>query len=92
MPTVAEYTALAESCGFAYVNVWGENADRYFPDSNAMIRWLDQPSLVPLLPFLPKEKQSSFREAVIKGMLAVTQEADGRCFETFRRINLAAQK
>lgn len=45
MPTVAEYKVLAESNDFRGVQVWGENADRFFPDEEAMIRWLGQPSL-----------------------------------------------
>ncbi|MCP3888456.1 MAG: methyltransferase type 11, partial [Desulfobulbaceae bacterium] len=92
MPTVNEYSALAESSGLHNVNVWGENADRYFPDVETMIKWIDQPSLVPLLPYIPKEKQTIFREFVINRMIEETRQNDGRCFETFRRINILAQK
>jgi hypothetical protein len=38
MPTVDEYQALADSSGLHDVQVWGENADRFFPDQEAMVR------------------------------------------------------
>ena len=44
MPTVDGYRALAEQSGWQTVEVWGENADRHFPDEATMIRWVDQPS------------------------------------------------
>lgn len=92
MPTVDEYSALAEFSRFRSVYVWGENADRYFPDVEAMIKWIDQPSLVPFLSFIPTRKQATFRDIVINRMIEETRKEDGRCFETFRRINILAQK
>jgi len=92
MPSVDEYSALAESSGFRSVSVWGENADRFFQEVEAMIKWVDQPSLVPFLTHIPKEKQTAFRDFVIKRMIKETRKEDGRCFETFRRINILAQK
>jgi trans-aconitate methyltransferase len=72
--------------------VWGENADRYFQDAPEMIKWIDQPSLVPFLAHVPDGMKPRFREYVIKKMIAETQQDDGRCFETFRRINVSARK
>ena len=92
MPAVDEYTALAESGGLKNVRVWGENADRYFPDQETIIKWVDQPSLVPLLPYLPEDHRSSFRDYVVQRMIGETLQPDGTCFETFRRINLSAEK
>ena len=37
------------------VRVWGENADRFFADAEAMIRWIDQPSIVPFLACVREE-------------------------------------
>jgi len=90
MPSVDEYTALCDSSGLRNVKVWGENADRYFPNKETMIRWVDQPSLVPLLPYLPKEQRILFRDYVVLRMIEETLQDDGTCFETFRRINLSA--
>ncbi len=58
MPSVDEYKELAESSGLSSVRVWGENADRFFPDAEAMIRWIDQPSLVPGLRCEPNDRKN----------------------------------
>jgi trans-aconitate 2-methyltransferase len=92
MPGVAEYQVLCESSGFQDIRVWGENADRFFPDEAAMIRWIDQPSLVPFLPCLPEQARETFRSFVIDRMIGRTRQTDGRCFETFRRINVSARR
>jgi len=92
MPSVGEYSALMDASEMKNGRVWGENADRYFSDAEEMIKWLDQPSLVPFLAHLPDGMKPSFREFVIKRMIEETQQDDGTCFETFRRINVFAQK
>ena len=62
MPTVEGYSALVESTELRRVQVWGENADRFSPDTEAMVKWLDQPSLVPFLRHVHEERRHSFRE------------------------------
>jgi trans-aconitate 2-methyltransferase len=92
MPSVDEYLHLAESSGLRDVRVWPENADRYFPDVETMIRWIDQPSLVPFLACVPACDKTEFRDFVVRRMIEETKQSDGRCFETFRRINVSAVK
>jgi trans-aconitate 2-methyltransferase len=92
MPSVDEYTRLAGSSRLRDVRVWGENADRYFPDAEAMIRWIDQPSLVPFLALVAGPAKAAFRDFVVSRMIDKTKQEDGRCFETFRRINVSATK
>jgi trans-aconitate 2-methyltransferase len=92
MPSVEEYSQLAQQSGFRDARVWGENADRFFPDKDAMISWIDQPSLVPLLAYVAEADKAVFREYVIERMIDETLQDDGRCFETFRRINIFARK
>ena len=92
MPSVEEYSALMEAGGMVDGHVWGENADRHFPDAEEMIKWIDQPSLVPFLANVPDMAKNLFREYVIKRMIGETRQDDGRCFETFRRINVSACK
>lgn len=92
MPSVEAYTKLAEESGLRNVRVWGGNADRFFPNPDAMIRWIDQPSIVPLLSALPETLRTPFRDYVVERMVERTLQPDGTCFETFRRINLAAGK
>ncbi|MCG8343862.1 MAG: hypothetical protein MI685_01725 [Chlorobiales bacterium] len=74
------------------MKVRGQNADRYFPGKEAMIRWVDQPSLVLLLSHLPENRRAPFRNYVVQRMIEETIQPDGTCFETFRRINLLAEK
>lgn len=92
MPSVDEYSRVVESSGLRDVRVWGENADRYFQDEKEMIRWIDQPSLVPFLALVSDPHKTSFRDFVVSRMIEKTKQEDGRCFETFRRINVSATK
>ncbi len=92
MPSVTEYQSLVKQSPFGEARVWGEIADRYFPDREAMIKWIDQPSLVPFLEYLPATEKPGFRDFVVDRMLEMTLQPDGRCFETFRRINMSARK
>jgi trans-aconitate 2-methyltransferase len=92
MPALESYEALARKFPFKEIKVWGENADRCFPDIDAMVKWVDQPSLVPFLEHLPPYEKKNFRAIVVEKMIKATLQADGRCFESFRRINLLARK
>ena len=92
MPTVEEYSALVKSSGLPDGRVWGENADRYFPNEEAMIQWVDQPSLVPFIAYVPVQDKEAFRAFVVQRMIEEMKQDDGRCFETFRRINVSAMK
>lgn len=92
MPPVDEYEDLVASTGFSGAKVWGENADRFFPDTDTMVRWIDQPSIVPFLVHVPENRKTDFRDFVVKRMIEETKLDDGRCFETFRRINVSSRK
>ena len=72
MPSVEEYKGLVEESSFCNAQVWGENADRFFPDAEAMIRWVDQPSLVPFLARVAERDKVSFREFVAGRMIEET--------------------
>ncbi len=91
MPTVDAYRDLLAQSPFREAKVWEENADRFFPDAQAITQWIDQPSLVPFLPSVASEDRQDFRDAVVEKMLAVTRQPDGTYFETFRRINVLAR-
>ncbi|MBU0485325.1 MAG: methyltransferase domain-containing protein [Proteobacteria bacterium] len=92
MPDLEEYKSLAVRFPFSEVTVWGENADRYFPKAETMIKWIDQPSIVPFLKYLSKPDKKAFRNTVVEKMIQETTQPDGTCFETFRRVNLKAKK
>ncbi|WP_029914722.1 class I SAM-dependent methyltransferase [Pelobacter seleniigenes] len=90
MPDIEDYRTLAARVPFAQLEVWGENADRYFPDAEALIRWIDQPSLVPFIKCVAEPDRAEFRSTVVNAMLQETVQPNGTYFETFRRINLRA--
>jgi trans-aconitate methyltransferase len=92
MPDLAAYRQLVRGFPFAESSVRGENADRYFTDQETMIKWIDQPSLVPFMQCLPGEFKEAFRQCVIARMIEASLQPDGRCFETFRRINVIARQ
>lgn len=92
MPAIEEYQELFYQLPFKEARVWGENADRYFPDKDTMAAWIDQPSLVPFLKYIDEEKKKSFRDTVVDRMVKASLQKDGSCFETFRRVNLFARK
>jgi trans-aconitate methyltransferase len=94
MPKVEAYEALVRASPFADVRVWGEIADRHFPHLDALVGWIDQPSLVPFREHLEPDRGQAdrFREEVIVRMIEATKQADGRYFETFRRINVVSRK
>lgn len=92
LPSKIEYEKLALNTGFKEIEIDFENADRYFSDGDEMIKWIDQPSLVPYINHIPDEKKESFRKRVIDIMIEKTKQPDGSCFETFRRINITAMK
>ena len=92
MPTKEEYKKILTNTGFNKIQIELENADRYFTDSDEMIRWIDQPSLVPFMKYLPSKVKEHFRNEVVDEMIKATKQSDGRCFETFKRIDVKAVK
>jgi trans-aconitate 2-methyltransferase len=61
MPRIDEYRTLAGSFGFRELAVRGENADRYFPDSDTMIQRhddsLDRPAQLSAIPGAPARQR-----------------------------------
>ncbi len=92
MPAKEEYEQMMSAVGFTQYIVSEVNRDRFFSNADEMIRWIDQPSIVPFISVLPDEMKAQFREDIINLMLKRTLQADGTCFETFRRIHVKAEK
>ncbi|MFC1737123.1 methyltransferase domain-containing protein [Candidatus Hydrogenedentota bacterium] len=92
MPALEEYEQLVEQTSFGEIRVWGENADKHFPDVDAITGWIDQPSIVPFLACVAEEDKQGFRDAVVDRMIEDTLQPDGTYFEMFRRINVYAKK
>jgi len=77
---------------FAEKEVWCEDADRYFESIEVMVKWIDQPSIVPFLACIAERDKKCFRDTVVERMIKRTLKDDGTCFETFRRMNVRARK
>ena len=92
MPSIDAYRELAGEAKFSEIEIWGQNVDRYFENSAAMIKWIDQPSIVPFLKCIPESEKQNFRNYVVERMVEETKQEDGTCFETFRRINVKSIK
>jgi trans-aconitate methyltransferase len=93
MPTVEAYRELATRAPFRQCRVWGEDADRYFPDPEAMARWIDQPAIVAFLTSVDEEhSKQRFHDIVVRRTIERARRDDGTCFETFRRVNVHAVK
>ena len=51
-----------------------------------MIKWINQPCIVPFSQNLPGKIKNTFHNEVIAEMLKRTRQTDGTYFETFRRL------
>lgn len=92
MPALDDYRALLDEVAFTEKRVWSENGDKHFESAEAMIKWIDQPSLVPFLGYIAEKDRRRFRDAVVERMIKETLQSDGTYFETFRRINVLVKK
>lgn len=92
MPSKTEYQELMKRSPFSDTVIIEENADRYFLNADEMIRWIDQPSLVPFLKYLPNGQKAAFRDEVIHSSLQKALQPDGTCFQAFRRLKISASK
>jgi trans-aconitate 2-methyltransferase len=90
MPGVDEYEELVAGSGFTHLEVWQEDADTVFATVEALIGWIDQPSLVPFLAHLQGSDRQRFRDIVVDRMVECTRQANGIFLEVFRRINMRA--
>lgn len=91
MPALPEYEVLVRGKGFTTHRTWAENADRYFTEDE-LVRWIDQPSLVPLVALVKGEEKNAMRDLVVEKMIERTRTSDGRYFEKFRRQHMYAIK
>jgi trans-aconitate methyltransferase len=92
MSGTSEYEKLLLSVGFEEYRVWMENADRNFPDEASFVGWIEQPSIVPFVSYLPEENATLFRDVVVDKAKEVADQSDGTYLEYFRRLNVHAVK
>lgn len=92
MPSKSQYSELISGVGFSDVSIREIKKDRCFSNASEMIRWIDQPCIVPFISRVPQTSKEAFRREVIEEMLKRTRQPDGTYFETFRRLRIYAQK
>lgn len=92
MPAKSHYEELISPIGYSDFDLTEVNRDRYFSNSEEMIKWIDQPCIVPFIECIPDSLKSAFRNEVVKKMLEKSMQRDGTCFETFRRLQVYARK
>ena len=92
MPSVAAYEQTLWDSPFSQCKVWGEIADHYFPDEQAILAWLAQPSIVPFKQHLNGSLAERFHQQAAARLVEASKQPDGTCFQAFRRINVMATK
>ena len=92
MPGLEEYKQLLNNSKFRLIKVWKENKDRFFKNSEEMKRWIEQSSIIPFLEKVNAKLKNDFKKDVFDKMIKLKRMKDGKCFETFRRINVYAKK
>jgi len=92
MPAKSEYEELTAGIGFSESEIRFEDKGRYFVDQDEMIKWIDQPCIVPFIAPLPDSVKQSFRDAVVETMTEITKRTDGRYYEPFMRISVKARR
>ena len=92
LPSKKQYEKIISNIGYSDFAITEVNRDRFFPTSDEMVKWIDQPCIVPFMERIPDVIKDTFRKTVIEQMLEKTQQPDGTCFETFRRLQVYAKK
>ncbi len=92
MPSKLQYENLVASVGFSDVSIMEVNRDRYFSNEEELIRWIEQPCIVPFLACVPDQVKAGFRDEVIAEMIKRTRQPDGTYFETFSRLKVYAER
>ena len=92
MPNLTEYQDIISRSSFRDVQISEEHKERLFPSADSLIKWIDQPCLVPFLAAIGDENKREFREIVIDQMLHRTRQAQGGYLEQFHRLDILLRK
>ena len=90
MPSAIEYQDVLSQSPFQDVEVQEEYMERLFPSADPLVKWIDQPCLVPFLAVV-NDKQE-FRDMVIQRMIQETGQPQGGFLEVFCRLDVIAKK
>lgn len=93
MPDSVEYQKLLSRSPFKEIEVSEEHKERLFPSPDPLIKWIDQPCLVPFLAEISeKDKKEEFRNTVMDHMLQETWQSDSGYLEKFCRLDVFLKK
>lgn len=92
MPNSIAYRNILSQSPFQDLEVSEEHKKRLFPSADSLIKWIDQPCLVPFLAVISKKDKQEFRDMVIAQMLQKTRQAEGGFLEHFCRLDVLAKK
>lgn len=92
MPTATEYRHSLSQSPFDNAEVREESMERLFPSDAPLIKWIDQPCLVPFLAVIDEKNKQPFRDTVIAQMIKRTKQAGGGFLERFFRLDILAKK
>ena len=93
LPNVLEYENLLANAHFNIHSVSLDTDKRLFSDTDAIVRWIEQPCLVPFLDFIQDERdKKDFHDVVVNEILRRTKKGDGTHLEIFKLLNVTAAK
>jgi len=92
MPTAIEYQSILSQSPFQNLEVREEHMERLFPSADSLIKWIDQPCLVPFLAVISEKDKLVFRDTVIDHMIQRTRQTGGGFLELFCRLDVLARK
>ncbi len=92
MPNSIEYQKMLSQSPFQEVEVWEEHKERLFPSADPLIKWIDQPCLVPFLAVISGKDKQEFRDTVIDHMVQRARQTKGGFLELFCRLDVFAKK
>ena len=92
MPNLTEYQEIISQSSFREAQIIEERKERLFPSGDSLIKWIDQPCLVPFLAAIGDENKQVFRDIVIDQMLHRTRQAQGGFLEQFHRLDILIRK
>ena len=92
MPTAIEYQNMLSQSPFQNVEVQEEHMERLFPSTDPLIKWIDQPCLVPFLAVISENDKQRFRDTVMDHMIQRTRQTEGGFLELFCRLDILAKK
>ena len=92
MPSAIEYQKELSQSPFQNVEVREEYMERIFPSTDPLIKWIDQPCLVPFLAVIDEKDKQAFRDTVVAQMVERTEQTGGGFLELFCRLDAFARK